>query len=70
MSAVKRTTARCCSHPNLGLANVRPGFTVWLEAGDYESCHPGELHGLFKPEVGCVVWEVPFPNRMDESTGS
>jgi hypothetical protein len=33
------------------------------EAGDYASRPPGELHGPFKTEEGCVVLEVSFPNR-------
>lgn len=35
----------------------------WLEAGDYASRPPGELHGPFRTDVGCVVLEVSFPNR-------
>lgn len=36
---------------------------LWLEAGHYASRPPGELHGPFKTDVGCVVLEVSFPNR-------
>ncbi|MGZ5030438.1 MAG: cupin domain-containing protein [Methylobacter sp.] len=39
-------------------------FDMWLEAGHYASRPPGELHGPFKTDVGCVVLEVSFPNRM------
>jgi ChrR Cupin-like domain len=39
-------------------------FDVWLECGHYASRPPGELHGPFRTDVGCVVLEVSFPNRM------
>jgi ChrR Cupin-like domain len=42
-------------------------FEVWLEAGHYASRPPGELHGPFKTNVGCVVLEVSFPNRIIDS---
>jgi len=38
-------------------------FNTWLEAGHYASRPPGEVHGPFKTDVGCVVLEVSFPNR-------
>jgi hypothetical protein len=38
-------------------------FDRWLEAGNYASRPPGERHGPFKTDVGCVVLEVSFPNR-------
>jgi len=38
-------------------------FDQWLDAGCYASRPPGELHGPFKTEVGCVVLEVSFPGR-------
>lgn len=38
-------------------------FDLWLDAGHYASRPPGELHGPFKTDVGCVVLEVSFPNR-------
>lgn len=38
-------------------------FAMWLEAGHYASRPPGELHGPFKTDVGCVVLEISFPNR-------
>jgi len=40
-------------------------FGVWLEPGHYASRPPGELHGPFRTDVGCVVLEVSFPNRID-----
>lgn len=41
-------------------------FGRWLVAGDYASRPPGELHGPFKTDIGCVVLEVSFPNRVDD----
>jgi len=38
-------------------------FDRWLETGDYASRPPGEVHGPFKTDVGCVVLEISFPNR-------
>lgn len=39
-------------------------FGRWLETGDYASRPPGELHGPFETDVGCVVLEISFPNRV------
>ena len=36
---------------------------MWLEAGHYTSRPPGELHGPFTTDVGCLVLELSFPNR-------
>jgi hypothetical protein len=38
-------------------------FDLWLEAGHYASRPPGEIHGPFKTDVGCVVLELSFPMR-------
>lgn len=38
-------------------------FGLWLTAGHYASRPPGELHGPFMTDVGCMVLEVSFPNR-------
>jgi hypothetical protein len=38
-------------------------FDLWLETGHYASRPPGEVHGPFKTDVGCVVLELSFPNR-------
>ncbi|WP_287129351.1 cupin domain-containing protein [Candidatus Cyanaurora vandensis] len=38
-------------------------FGLWLECGHYASRPPGEVHGPFKTDVGCVVLELSFPNR-------
>jgi hypothetical protein len=38
-------------------------FGTWLEPGHYASRPPGEIHGPFKTQDGCVVLEVSFPNR-------
>ena len=39
-------------------------FDVMLEAGHYASRPPGEVHGPFSTEVGCVVLELSFPDRI------
>jgi hypothetical protein len=39
-------------------------FDRWLETGDYASRPPGEIHGPFKTDVGCVVLEISFPDRV------
>lgn len=44
-------------------------FDMWLEAGHYASRPPGEVHGPFKTDVGCVVLEVSFPNRVTSDIG-
>ncbi len=41
-------------------------FDRWLEAGHYASRPPGEVHGPFRTDVGCVVLEVSFPGRIDD----
>ena len=38
-------------------------FDIWLETGHYASRPPGEVHGPFRTDVGCVVLELSFPNR-------
>ncbi len=38
-------------------------FALWLEAGHYASRPPGEVHGPFKTDTGCIVLEMSFPNR-------
>lgn len=38
-------------------------FDIWIESGHYASRPPGELHGPFKTDIGCVVLEVSFPNK-------
>lgn len=39
-------------------------FDVWLEKGHYASRPPGEVHGPFRTDVGCVVLELSFPGRV------
>ncbi|HEY9197971.1 MAG TPA: cupin domain-containing protein [Gammaproteobacteria bacterium] len=39
-------------------------FDLWLEAGHYASRPPGEMHGPFRTDIGCVVLEMSFPNRI------
>ncbi|MBW4578697.1 MAG: cupin domain-containing protein [Tildeniella nuda ZEHNDER 1965/U140] len=41
-------------------------FDLWLETGHYASRPPGELHGPFKTDSGCVVLEVSFPHQANE----
>ena len=41
-------------------------FDMWLEAGHYASRPPGEVHGPFRTEQGCLVLEVSFPNKIGE----
>ena len=41
-------------------------FNLWLETGHYASRPPGEVHGPFKTDVGCVVLELSFPNKTNE----
>ncbi len=41
-------------------------FQMWLETGCYASRPPGEVHGPFRIEQGCVVLEVSFPNKTNE----
>lgn len=38
-------------------------FDLWLEAGHYASRPPGEVHGPFRSDEGCLVLEVSFPGR-------
>jgi len=38
-------------------------FDLWLETGHYASRPPGEVHGPFKTDIGCVVLEISFPHR-------
>jgi len=40
-------------------------FDMWLGSGHYASRPPGECHGPFKTDIGCVVLEISFPNRID-----
>ena len=41
-------------------------FDMWLEMGHYASRPPGEIHGPFKTEEGCIVLEVSFPNKINK----
>lgn len=40
-------------------------FDLWLEPGHYASRPPGEVHGPFKTDEGCIVLEISFPNRTE-----
>jgi len=39
-------------------------FDKWLEVGDYASQPPGEVHGPFNTDGGCVVLEMSFPSQV------
>jgi hypothetical protein len=39
-------------------------FDRWLETGHYASRPPGEIHGPFQTDIGCVVLEISFPDRV------
>jgi len=41
-------------------------FDVWLEAGDYASRPPGEVHGPFICEQECLVLEISYPSQAIE----
>lgn len=43
-------------------------FGLWLETGHYASRLPGERHGPFQTDVGCVVLELSFPQRAKPLT--
>ena len=38
-------------------------FDMWLEVGHYASRPPGEAHGPFRTDTGCIVLELSFPNK-------
>jgi quercetin dioxygenase-like cupin family protein len=38
-------------------------FDRWLEVGDYASRPPGEVHGPFRTDSGCVVLEISYPSQ-------
>jgi hypothetical protein len=41
-------------------------FDLWLTAGHYASRPPGERHGPFRTDTGCLVLEMSFPGRTRE----
>jgi hypothetical protein len=41
-------------------------FNMWLDTGHYTSRPPGEIHGPFRTDTGCIVLEVSFPNRRSK----
>ena len=41
-------------------------FDQWLEPGDYASRSPGEIHGPFKTDVGCIVIEMSYPSQSTD----
>ena len=38
-------------------------FDRWLSKGDYASRPPGEVHGPFRTDEGCLVLEVSYPSQ-------
>ena len=38
-------------------------FDRWLFKGDYASRPPGETHGPFRTEEGCLVLEISYPGQ-------
>lgn len=38
-------------------------FGIWLEPGHYASRPPGEVHGPFRTDQGCVVLDVSCPKQ-------
>lgn len=44
-------------------------FDLWLEQGDYASRPPGEVHGPFRTETGCLVLEISFPSQAKRKRG-
>ncbi len=45
-------------------------FGIWLEPGHYASRPPGEVHGPFRTDEGCLVLDISFPQRAgDEADG-
>lgn len=38
-------------------------FDRWLTTGDYASRPPGEVHGPFRTDEGCLVLEMSFPSQ-------
>ena len=38
-------------------------FDRWIEAGEYASRPPGEVHGPFKADCECIVLEMSYPSQ-------
>ncbi len=38
-------------------------FDRWLEAGDYASRPPGEVHGPFIAKTDCIVLDCSYPSQ-------
>jgi hypothetical protein len=41
-------------------------FDRWLEAGDYASRPPGEVHGPFVAKTDCLVLDCSYPSKAIE----
>jgi len=48
-----------------GLEGIAEELTLAIDetTGDYASRPPGELHGPFRTEDGCLVLEISYPSR-------
>jgi hypothetical protein len=42
-------------------------FDRWLVAGEYASRPPGEGHGPFCTDTGCIVLEISYPSQTRKS---
>ena len=38
-------------------------FYCWLHKGDYASRPPGEAHGPFRTDEGCLVLEISYASQ-------
>ena len=45
-------------------------FDRWLKTGDYASRPPGEVHGPFRTDGGCVVLEMSYPGQASSDDQS
>ena len=52
------------------VASTTRRLTCGLTPGILRVGPPGEVHGPFKTDVGCVVLEVSFPNRIGDSNAT
>ena len=43
-------------------------FDTWFEVGGYASRPPGEVHGPFKTETGCIILEISYPSQIVDNT--
>ena len=43
-------------------------FDRWLEAGDYASRPPGEVHGPFFAKIDCLVLDCSYPSQTQHQS--